>query len=402
MTKEMLINIVEGQECRIAIVEDGELEELYVERASQRQPRRQHLQGPRSPTSSRPSRRPSSTSAWPRTASCTSPTCTRSISPRATKAAEPVGQEARPPRPPAHPGVPPPRAGGHRPDHQGGHRHQGPDADDVPVASPAGYLVLMPGMSRLGVSRKIEDEDARAQGLRGILDELNPPPDMGFIVRTAGHGPPKRDLQRDLNYLLRLWKVGRAADQDRQGPGRAVPARPTWSSAPSATCTTPTSRGSSATTEPWPRKVEEFLNVAMPRSKHAVELYTGNGAAVPQVRPGGARSRRSTPAACALPSGGTLVIDQTEALVAIDVNTGRFREHRRRRDDRLPDQPGGRRGDRPPAPPARPGRRDHHRLHRHARGAAPPRRSRRPCATPQERPGQDQGAARSAASASSR
>ncbi len=64
---------------------------------------------------------------------------------------------------------------------------------------------MMPGMSRLGVSRKIEDEEARRK-MRDVLDQLELPRDMGFILRTAGMDRTKRDLQRDLNYLVRLWK----------------------------------------------------------------------------------------------------------------------------------------------------------------------------------------------------
>ena len=57
----------------------------------------------------------------------------------------------------------------------------------------------------MGVSRKVQDEQARAQA-RQILQDLDLPADMGFILRTAGLERPKREIQRDLNYLTRLWK----------------------------------------------------------------------------------------------------------------------------------------------------------------------------------------------------
>ena len=50
------------------------------------------------------------------------------------------------------------------------------------------YLVLMPGLNRIGVSRKIDDDEQRRR-LREILNELKPPKGLGFIIRTAGHGP---------------------------------------------------------------------------------------------------------------------------------------------------------------------------------------------------------------------
>ncbi len=74
------------------------------------------------------------------------------------------------------------------------------------ISIPGRYLVLMPGLNRVGVSRKIVDEGQRRK-LREIMNELNPPKGLGFIVRTAGLDRTKRELARDLAYLLRLWKV---------------------------------------------------------------------------------------------------------------------------------------------------------------------------------------------------
>ncbi|MDP6448352.1 MAG: ribonuclease E/G, partial [Pirellulaceae bacterium] len=74
------------------------------------------------------------------------------------------------------------------------------------ISIPGRYLVLMPALGRLGVSRKIEDDDDRKR-LRQALLELNPPKGLGFIVRTAGVDRTKKELSRDMAYLLRLWKV---------------------------------------------------------------------------------------------------------------------------------------------------------------------------------------------------
>src|ERR1700724_2449996 len=68
------------------------------------------------------------------------------------------------------------------------------------------YLVLMPGLNRVGVSRKIEDEEQRRR-LRDIFVDLKPPKGLGFIIRTAGIDKNKKELQRDLAYLSRLCQV---------------------------------------------------------------------------------------------------------------------------------------------------------------------------------------------------
>ncbi len=64
----------------------------------------------------------------------------------------------------------------------------------------------MPALGRVGVSRKIEDDDVRRK-LRDVMLELNPPKGLGFIIRTAGIDRTKKELSRDLAYLVRLWKV---------------------------------------------------------------------------------------------------------------------------------------------------------------------------------------------------
>src|ERR1044071_8924671 len=74
------------------------------------------------------------------------------------------------------------------------------------ISIPGRYLVLMPGLNRIGVSRKIQDDEHRRR-LREILGELQPPKGLGFIIRTAGLDRNKKELQRDLAYLARLWKV---------------------------------------------------------------------------------------------------------------------------------------------------------------------------------------------------
>ena len=74
------------------------------------------------------------------------------------------------------------------------------------LSIPGRLLVLMPDMDRVGVSRKVEDEEQRRE-MRKVLDSLTLPEGCGFILRTAGLGRTKTELKRDVAYLMRLWKV---------------------------------------------------------------------------------------------------------------------------------------------------------------------------------------------------
>ena len=73
------------------------------------------------------------------------------------------------------------------------------------LSIPGRFLVMMPQMDRVGVSRKVEDEETRRK-MREILDQLDLPDGFGFILRTAGMDRGKLELKRDLAYLQRLWK----------------------------------------------------------------------------------------------------------------------------------------------------------------------------------------------------
>lgn len=190
------------------------------------------------------------------------------------------------------------------------------------ISLPGRFLVMMPGMDQLGVSRKIEDEDQRRKA-REVLGQLALPKDMGFIVRTAGVDRTKRDLQRDLNYLGRLWKKVAAREKTEPAPAELYKEsdlvirtiRDVFDSSVSEILVDNASVAS---------KVREFLAVASPRSRNIVTHYDstepvfykyGIEAEIDSLH-----SRHVS-----LPCGGSLVIEQTEALVAIDVNSGRFR-----------------------------------------------------------------------------
>jgi ribonuclease E len=190
------------------------------------------------------------------------------------------------------------------------------------ISLPGRFLVMMPGMDELGVSRKIEDEDLRRK-LRDMLGQLSLPGDMGFIVRTAGVDRSKRDLQRDLNFLTRLWRKVEVRTKSEPAPAELYKEsdlvirtiRDVYDSS---------LRSIVVDNAAVAARVREFLAIASPRGQDIVKVFDD---AEPMFHRYGIENEieklhsKHVPLAC----GGSLVIEQTEALVAIDVNSGRFR-----------------------------------------------------------------------------
>jgi ribonuclease E len=191
---------------------------------------------------------------------------------------------------------------------------------------PGRFLVMMPDMERHGVSRKTEDEDARKE-MRDILKTLDPPDGFGFIVRTAGLGQTKTDLKRDLAYLLRLWK-----DIDRKRKNLKTRKGELYTESDLVIRTlrdvfTPDIEKVIVDEPAAAQRAHEFLAVANPRTKSKVVLYDDP---VPLYHRFGIERQIETVGSreVPLPSGGALVIDPTEALVAVDVNSGKSRKAR--------------------------------------------------------------------------
>jgi ribonuclease E len=190
------------------------------------------------------------------------------------------------------------------------------------ISIPGRYLVLMPALGRIGVSRKIEDEDVRRR-LRDIMLELNPPKGVGFIVRTAGSDRSKRELSRDLAYLLRLWKVIVRRIKKMPAPVDIYQESDmiirTIRDIFTAEVDTIYIDEQAAF-----ERAREFLQLVMPRYVNRLQHYEGKEPLFFKHRLDQEIARihaRTVP----LRSGGSIVIDQTEALVAIDVNSGNFR-----------------------------------------------------------------------------
>lgn len=193
------------------------------------------------------------------------------------------------------------------------------------LSIPGRFLVMMPGMDKVGVSRKEEDDDKR-KAAKQILSQLDLPEGFGFILRTAGFDRTKAELKRDLSYLARLWK-----DMEKRRVGGKKP-RLLYTESDLLVRSIRDLLSSEVDrvvidSEPALKRVGRFIKIAAPRSGAKLSHYTGD---MPIFHAFGLEAQINEIHAreVMLPSGGRLVIDQTEALVAIDVNSGRSRAAR--------------------------------------------------------------------------
>ncbi|MDZ4818600.1 MAG: Rne/Rng family ribonuclease [Planctomycetota bacterium] len=356
----MLINVSQPEECRIAIVEDGILEELYIERTSQDnyvgniykgrvvniEPSIQaafvdfgvgrngflHIsdlepqyfrQGGYDPDKPIDDGRP------PRRDRPPVEEVAEDDDEIVDEDGSPPARGRRPgPRPGARPRVKPPIQDVLRRGDEllvqvikEGIGTKGPTLSTY-ISIPGRYLVLMPALGRVGVSRKIEDEDARRK-LRDMMLELAPPKGLGFIVRTAGVDRTKKELSRDLAYLLRLWKV--IVRRIKKHPAPIDIYEESDMIIRTIRDIFTGDVDSIHIDEPAAyERAKEFLQIVMPRYANRLHLYEGKEPLFHRYRLDEEIMKihqRKVP----LKQGGSIVIDPTEALVAIDVNSGNFR-----------------------------------------------------------------------------
>ena len=346
MKKEMIINVSQPEECRVAVIEDGQLEELYVERASQGncvgniykgkvvnleqgiqavfvdfgigrngflhisdvEPQ-YYRQGGFDPN--------------------------KPIDQQNGKNQDKKKQDSR-------------RKGrGQQRNYNGGRPRVKPLIQDIfkkgdevlvqvikegignkgPTLStylsiPGRYLVLMPSLGRVGVSRKIEDDKARRK-LRDILLDLEPPKGLGFIVRTAGLGKKRGDLERDLAYLIRLWKAIVRRVEKTQTPVDIYEESDIIIRTMRDTVNSDMDAIYIDEKDAY-KRARDFLEMIMPKFVDRLHLYDGKQPIFHKYKLD-QEIARIYKREVKLKEGGSIVIDPTEALVAIDVNSGNFR-----------------------------------------------------------------------------
>lgn len=184
------------------------------------------------------------------------------------------------------------------------------------------YLVLTPFDDMRGVSRKVEDEDIRKQ-LKDIASGLELPTGAGVIVRTNALGQTKTALAKDLTALLRLWKKVEAGGKEGRGPRLLYSDQDLIVQALRDFLDSSVSEVLVDDDDAF-AKAEAYMKAFMPRSKTKLVRYTERMPLFarfdlePQIE---SILQRSV----ALPGGGSIVIDTTEALTAIDVNSGKAR-----------------------------------------------------------------------------
>lgn len=188
------------------------------------------------------------------------------------------------------------------------------------ISLPGRYLVYMPTVEHIGVSRKITSHAERAR-LRKIIKALKPA-NCGFIVRTAGEGIEEKELTSDVEFLTRLWETVKKKGEPARAPARVHK---------DLNLTLRTVRDLFTDkveklvidAEDEYQKVSEFTEATMPHLTERIRLFVKD---IPIFDHYGieAELEKALQRKVWLKSGGYLVIDRAEALVAIDVNTGKF------------------------------------------------------------------------------
>jgi ribonuclease G len=188
------------------------------------------------------------------------------------------------------------------------------------ITLPGRYLVLMPTVNHIGVSSRIS-EDAERRRLRDIVLAIRPP-NMGLIVRTASEGAQEEELSNDMDLLSRIWENVQRRNETARTPSLIHSDLNLILRALRDLVTTDVRRIVSDSPEEYER-IAQFVEAYMPRVRCDVELYEGT-TPVFDVHGIETELNRALKRKVWLKSGGYIVIEMTEALTAIDVNTGKF------------------------------------------------------------------------------
>ena len=187
------------------------------------------------------------------------------------------------------------------------------------------YLVMMLGMKRYGISKKIAGEKERER-IRKHMEKLSYPDHLGFIVRTVGAGQPLKDLRADLENLLKLWDRTVEGARTQKAPALLYEEQDIVIRTLRDNYSSDVSEVLMNSADSY-RKAQAFFDVYYPKQKEKLKLYR-------QKRPLFFKFNleEQLERACArkvsLPSGGHIIIDRTEALWSIDVNSGRSSKDR--------------------------------------------------------------------------
>ena len=188
------------------------------------------------------------------------------------------------------------------------------------ISLPGRHLVLMPTVDHTGVSRRIADDNERLR-LKKIIKQIKPE-GMGFIVRTAGEGWGEREFSQDIRYLTGVWQKMQRKARGSPAPVMLYEELPLLYRVVRDYLSPQIEKIVIDSKSEYSR-LRRFLKTLQPDSAYEIELHTGD---VPLFEK--YNLDRQIEAALRskvwLPSGGYIVIESTEALITIDVNTGRY------------------------------------------------------------------------------
>jgi len=188
------------------------------------------------------------------------------------------------------------------------------------ISLPGRHLVLMPTVNHIGISRRIEDKEERER-LKGIIRKIRPGP-LGFIVRTVAEDGTEKKLEAEMGFLLKLWGNIQGKMEKGTSPGLLHKDLSISLRAVRDLFTKEVDRLIIDSDEEY-ENIMEFIDTFDPTLKYSVELYEG---ADPIFDAFGIEIEisRALGNKIWLKSGGYIVIELTEALTAIDVNTGSY------------------------------------------------------------------------------
>ena len=182
------------------------------------------------------------------------------------------------------------------------------------------FVVLTPGRIINGVSRKIESE-AERQRLKEVMSQIKLPEEIGFIVRTVATGQSKKELSKDLTRLVRMWKTIRARVKDAPSLSLIHKEQDVGLRTLRDSYTSDITEILVDEEETY-NNIVEYMKVISPKDEEKVKLYRGKRPIFDQyeIEDQIESIYRNK---VMLRAGGSIVINQTEALIAIDVNSGR-------------------------------------------------------------------------------
>ncbi|MTD13132.1 Rne/Rng family ribonuclease [Nakamurella sp. YIM 132087] len=192
------------------------------------------------------------------------------------------------------------------------------------ISLPGRFLVYVPGGGATGISRKLPDTERKR--LKSILDRIVPE-DAGVIIRTAAEGVPEEDLARDVERLKSAWEDIQSRSQQKQSAPTLLSAEPdTLIKVVRDLFNSDINRLVLDGPDVYPQ-LSEYVTAVAPELADRVEKYEAPAGSSKDVFSGfriDEQIAKALERKVHLPSGGSLVIDRTEAMTVVDVNTGKY------------------------------------------------------------------------------